>query len=129
MRFNCRECWFWGTLRLKLKPKSSFPAIIFFLCQQKNQKPAIYITYFCIQEGRKESLRFRSLCFGSQRERELLHTCEGGGWGLEESACGWLYRKERGREEWGSGGVSKFNHDFLSVSPIISIMLLPPYII
>jgi hypothetical protein len=29
----------------------------------------------------------------------------------------------------GSGGVSKFNHDFLSVSPIISIMLLPPYII
>jgi len=36
-----------------------------------------------------------------ERERELLHTCEGGGWGLEESACGWLYRKERGREEWG----------------------------
>ena len=103
MRFNCRECWFWGTLRLKLKPKSSFPAIIFFLCQQKNQKPAIYITYFCIQEGRKESLRFRSLCFGSQREREscCIHVKEEDGVWKRVRVGDYIEKREEER----NGGV------------------------
>lgn len=31
MRFSCKEWWFWGKLKLRLKPRSSFSAMAVFL--------------------------------------------------------------------------------------------------
>ena len=122
MRFNCRECWFWGTLRLKLKPKSSFPAIIFFLFPPKNQKPCYLYNLLLYTKGQDRKLKVQvSLFWFWERERERESCCihvkeEDGVWkGVRVGD----YIEKRGM---GNGGVSEFNHDFLSVCPIISIM-------
>lgn len=40
MRFSCKEWWFWGKLKLRLKPRSSFSAILTFpLSFPQNKAP------------------------------------------------------------------------------------------